>query len=156
MFSPIRAPHFAFYTLVCGLCLNFHPFFLLLWFLCQVFSLHLFIYLFIGCTWGVFKNRGDWLGQFSGIPLPQDTLCHPWLHTSCIVYIPCLPFYATYLCHTCFLKQFQKQSQKFATVFGEHLVTANMPPRKKRSHMRKCLCKMLRGKSTLKVVGFSL
>jgi hypothetical protein len=29
---------------VCGVCLNFHPFFFLLWFLCQVFSLHSFIY----------------------------------------------------------------------------------------------------------------
>ncbi len=114
------------------------------------------IYLFIGWTWGVFKNRGHWLGQFSGIPLPQDTLCHALLHTSCIVYIPCSPFDAAYLCHTCFLKQFQKHSQKFAAVSGEHLVTANMLPRKNTSDMRKCVPKMLRGKSTLKGMRFSL
>jgi hypothetical protein len=113
-----------------------------------------FIHLFIGCTWGFFRNRGDWLGQFSGIPLPPDTLCHTLSHTSCIVYILCLPFHATYLCHTCFLKQFQKHSQKFAIVFGEHLVTANTPPKKMRSNMQKCIPKMLRGKSTLKGVGF--
>jgi hypothetical protein len=160
MFSPIRAPHCAFCTFVCDLCLNFGPFFFLLsfFFSSSVLSLiYLFIYLFI--YWmhmGYFKNRGDWLGQFSGIPLPQDIFCHTLLHTSCIVYILCFPFDATYLCHTCFLKQFLKHSQKFATVFGKHLVTTNMPPRKKRSHTRKCLPKMLKGKSTLKGVGFSL
>jgi hypothetical protein len=152
MFSPIRAPHCAFCTLLCDLCLNFGAFFFLLQFFARCLSL---IYLFI--YWmhmGFFKNRGNWLGQFSGIPLPQDTLCHTLVHTSCIVYILCLPFHATYLCHTYFLKQFLEHSQKFATVFGEHLVTANMPPRKKRSHTRKCLPKMLRGKSTLRGVGF--
>ncbi len=78
MFSPIRAPHCAFYTLVCGLCLNFHPFFFLLWFLCQVFSLHLFIYLFI--YWmhmGGFQEQGTlirsvfWDTSTSGYIMPS-------------------------------------------------------------------------------------
>jgi len=75
-----------------------------------------------------------------------------------------MPYHITYILHTLFAfpchlpmsYMLPEKSQKFATAFGEHLVIANMPPRKKRSHMRKCLPKMLRGKSTLKGVCFSL